>query len=459
MTNENPGCLYAFLRLFKIKPGSIEGRSPSTAIEHSPLSKQGNYISSTRPFVYGNLPVGKRIIFKSIALGIILVIAMSLIPISNVLSDPFTPTSVYTIHDLGILGVDFSAATAINNNGQIIGHNMSGVQSYFHSFLWENGEITDLGTLGGLFSISRGINDDGQIVGFSQNGDGITRAFLWENGEMSELGIQEGNYSSAMDINEAGIIVGGLKTTTSGEHAFKLENGVITDLGTLSSDYERTAMGLNNNGIVVGVSLGSTGYHAFRYEDGVMTGLGTLGGPKSQALAVNDLGLIVGDAFIDGYDVHAFLWESGVMIDLGALGWHNRSAAYAINNSGLVVGRSFIIGGGDDRDAIDSRAVIWEDELIIDLNTWLPINSGWFLISAMGINDHGDIVGYGEINGEIHAFLLTSSSTYPRPTNTIATPSLTNTPRIAPIPTPTQTPVKLFLAQIRQDPSPTPSPK
>ena len=65
MTNEKPGCLYAFLRLFKIKPGSIEGRSPSTAIEHSPLSNLQEPSTSEEPAFKAPLPFNLRDDFLS----------------------------------------------------------------------------------------------------------------------------------------------------------------------------------------------------------------------------------------------------------------------------------------------------------------------------------------------------------------------------------------------------------
>src|SRR5262249_36473261 len=42
-----------------------------------------------------------------------------------------------------------------------------------------------------------------------------------------------------------------------------------------------------------------------------------------------------------------------------------------------------------------------------DLNGQVPSSSGWQLQEAQGINDNGQIVGYGLINGQRHAFLLT----------------------------------------------------
>jgi probable HAF family extracellular repeat protein len=41
-----------------------------------------------------------------------------------------------------------------------------------------------------------------------------------------------------------------------------------------------------------------------------------------------------------------------------------------------------------------------------DLNSLLPADSGWELSGAVAINDSGQIVGSGIINGQTHAYLL-----------------------------------------------------
>jgi hypothetical protein len=48
-----------------------------------------------------------------------------------------------------------------------------------------------------------------------------------------------------------------------------------------------------------------------------------------------------------------------------------------------------------------------------DLNTLIPRNSGWELTSAKSINDAGQIVGNGVINGQNHAFLATPITLVP----------------------------------------------
>ena len=41
-----------------------------------------------------------------------------------------------------------------------------------------------------------------------------------------------------------------------------------------------------------------------------------------------------------------------------------------------------------------------------DLNRLIPQGSGWVLGQASGINDAGQITGYGTVHGRTHAFLL-----------------------------------------------------
>lgn len=115
---------------------------------------------------------------------------------------------------------------------------------------------------------------------------------------------------------------------------------------------------------------------------------------------MNDSGQVVGMSFPAGStDHHAFLYDGITMRDLGTLGG-SYAEAYDINNSGQVVGYS---------DSDTARcAFLYDDGKMVDLNTLLPAYSGWLLQDAKGINDLGQIVGSGYINGEQHAYLLTS---------------------------------------------------
>jgi hypothetical protein len=60
--------------------------------------------------------------------------------------------------------------------------------------------------------------------------------------------------------------------------------------------------------------------------------------------------------------------------------------------------------------------LLWSNGVQTNLNSLLAPNSGWVLTSAVGINDAGQIVGNGLLNGQEQAFLLdTQTPSAPEP--------------------------------------------
>jgi len=308
----------------------------------------------------------------------------------------------YYITDLGTLEGDFqSRAYGINDAGQVVGRSVPQGQDLGRAFLWESGTMTDLGTLGGDYSEAYDINNSGQVIGWAKNSSARSHAFLWENGTMTDLGTLGGDHSIAYGINNLGHIVGLAENSSARSHAFLWENGTMTDLGTLGGVHS-IAYGINDACQVAGNSLVYTGIsgqnsRAFLWESGTMNSIGTLGGDDSYGRGINNSGQIVGYSDIDGYPTyyHAFLWDNDQMIDLGTLGGRQFSKANAINDYGQVVGTS------------QETAFLWESGTIVNLNDLLIDGFGWTLYEATAINNSGQIVGYGEINGEEHGFLMT----------------------------------------------------
>jgi len=181
------------------------------------------------------------------------------------------------IQDLPLISGDTSgAATAINDNGQIVG--ISGIcdqaigrHTAKHAVLWENGGVTDLGNLGAQWwNTPTAINQRGDIIGFagdpaSVEGD-IVHAFMWtkEDGirHLKPLPRRTPPHvdSEAYGINEARQVVG-----VSCDANFVDCRAVVwnhgntpTDLNDLKGSYAprlESAKDINDNGEITGRAI------------------------------------------------------------------------------------------------------------------------------------------------------------------------------------------------------------
>ena len=345
--------------------------------------------------------------------------------------------------DLGALANGWSsAATWINDNGEIVGFSQNGVNDPLIGFpetravLWRNGQIMDLGTLEGNQSAALGVNNHGQVAGLALNttpdsfsiydlllygsSNGTqTRAVLWDrDGGVQDLGTLGGPDASALLVNEHGQVAGWSYTNSTPNATTGLPTGHpylwdkekgMQDLGTLGGTLPQSVNGLNERGEVVGSTTlaGDLTHHAFLWNGKGLIDLGTLGGENAEADWVNDAEEVVG---IAQYTVscpnglggaHGFLWKNGVMNDLGSTEGLANSEAVFINSRAQVVGYSFAC------DFSVISAFLWEKGSIVDLNTLISPKSRLQLALATYIDDRGEITALGVLpNGDVHAVLL-----------------------------------------------------
>jgi probable HAF family extracellular repeat protein len=118
---------------------------------------------------------------------------------------------------------------------------------------------------------------------------------------------------------------------------------------------------------------------------------------------MNSRGQIIGQ----GHTGHqrAVLWEpDGSVRDLGTLPGQTFAGTSRINDHGEIVGWSAGPGGTESW-----RAFLWtEDEGMLDLNDLLDASGRrWDLEIASGINESGQIIASGWLDGHHGAVLLT----------------------------------------------------
>lgn len=302
-----------------------------------------------------------------------------------------TPLSPIT--DLGA----FAYGHSINSLGQICGDSTG---DYLYPSVWNDGSVTPLGTRGHAYAI----NDAGLIVGQSDRD-----AVSWNSGGVANvLPLQSGARSAeATAVNNQGLIAGSFLNAANYTHACHWQNGLFHDLGTPFGN-QSTVRGINNQGdIVVDSWVYSGVFHTYLYRNGqfsqLLTDVASLG--SSYARHINDSGMVVGALTLSDGTQTGYLWQNGVTTLLPTPSGKDRPSPQAVNNLGLIVGggwnSTFPAGNSG------ARACIWEGQQVAFLDDLIATNSGWTLKSATDINDLGQIVGSGEVNGVTHGFLLT----------------------------------------------------
>ncbi len=292
-------------------------------------------------------------------------------------------------------------------------------------YLWRDGTATEFGGLSPelfLLTTAEDINNDGAVAGHSQiiytdSQNSIhyaPRAFVWDGGFTN---LMPGNQSEPVEIagstgrgiNSSRHVVGHL-----GYQATRWIGPAATVIGVPTGYYRSFGEAVNDSGVVVFNAYDfSFEYGAFMYEDDSgITDLGDLMDgdccpdfDQTYANAINQEGTIVGWG-IELSSKQAIIWDNGVgkrlRLDPFAV---NGSEAMAINNRGQIVGRSLSSTGNPN------GAYIWlplGDGLynVVNLNDILPANSPWMLVDAVDINENGDVVGHGMLNGERRPYLL-----------------------------------------------------
>jgi probable HAF family extracellular repeat protein len=282
-----------------------------------------------------------------------------------------------------------SIGWAINGSGQVIGDEF-GVGSWLYS----NGTVTALPTN----HYASGLNDSGQVVGSTSD----NRAFVYENGTTTLLPLPMGN-SFASGINNSGQIVGQMSVTGTGSRAFLYDQNGPQVLGANfcsgAAQCFMEAIDINENGQTVG-----RGFREFTNTPLLLQGESfvnlTTRGLTNNAIptAINEAGSIIGNSY-DSPTARGFLLKGDEVTYFDAFNGFLYSYAWGINNSEQVVGI-----------AVTSAGVlpwIYDGNALFDLNTLnIAFADGWDLREPRGINDAGQIVGYGLYNGQSAAFLL-----------------------------------------------------
>jgi probable HAF family extracellular repeat protein len=158
------------------------------------------------------------------------------------------------------LGAQWSAAYAINSNGDVVGDSvlrsdLGPADIPVHAAIFpHDGGIIDLGTFGGPRSSAVAINSKGQVAGWANLDANNSHAFFYDGGMMTEIPLPGGNATS---INDGGEVVGTYwPDGDQSQHAFYYSGGNAVDLNTLTLDLPagvvlESAQRITNQGLIL----------------------------------------------------------------------------------------------------------------------------------------------------------------------------------------------------------------
>lgn len=310
----------------------------------------------------------------------------------------------YTVTNLGAIAPLFPGHfdLDLNESGQVAS-SLAGAGGVSQAALWSKGAWQVLSPDGQ--SAGLGLNDLGHVVGFTTvNGKEV--ATLWKDGAAQLLPGFPNEPSSASDINNAGHIVGDSSRDQffGGPMHAQWKDGTISYLNGPLTNWG-FASAINEAGQIVGGSRIYRGTSPVRWDNGVVSWLGDpdLGG---RANGINNHGAVAGE----GYDLNrgatsAAIWSADGITYVDA----RLSYFKDINDAGIAVGAALF-----DDPTYSREAMLYQDgqvhaltDLIVGDRSGLGL-----LISAEAINNNGQIVAYGSLDGQFpgdgkHAFLLT----------------------------------------------------
>lgn len=183
----------------------------------------------------------------------------------------------------------------------------------------------------------------------------------------------------SFDLNQAGAVAGEINLKSGIEAAIWNSKGVKS----LTPGVFGSARGLNDVGQAVGAYDNGSNFVSFLYDNGSLIEIMTDAG-FGQANRINNSGLVAGNA-----NGSAAIWTSagGTQILSFAGVSDGFGNANAVSNSGFVVGETEANSGGP---FTVGRAFRYDSNTgtMLDLGTL-----GGTLSQALGVNDHGDVVG------------------------------------------------------------------
>jgi len=251
--------------------------------------------------------------------------------------------------------------------------------------------LVTCGTCGTIVdSAATGVNDNGDIVGYFSNGSSDYYGFYDHQGAFTEIAVPGAIQTFPQGINDNGDIVGRY-WTGSAYHGFLLPHGGT--LQTVDNGTNTMLWGINDSGLVVGSDINGN----FIWNGSTFSALADIpgySGGNTQFLGINDSGVILGDYYAPSW--------TGVICLSNCLSSQQPPAATLIYVVPPDPGNNYGNLGGISNNGVAAGVYSTGDgnyhpytyDIGTGQNTLAPDFPGAVTTWANGINNGGNVVGF-----------------------------------------------------------------
>ena len=335
------------------------------------------------------------------------------------------PAGAYYVTDIGNLGiggtaVEGLAVARVGGQPMMAGYDFGSGIDTEQAFAWTpSGGIVNLQSVIAAkygpvaYSMATGVNSSGQLVGYyTDNGEGV-HGFIYTGGtNITNIDNYATNGVSADIQNVGGINSSGVIGGSYTNGLLPAVNGFIADthaqtftgIGAYGDPGGTSyAFAINNNGWLAGYGNLTSGGSGMVEWRGASTGWVLLpsinSANSSYGEAIDSNGDAVGYALAPSNTPVYYNYATNTTVALPYASGHTGGKAFGINDNGVVVGMS------NSAAFVQSVAGGTPGPMEI-LNNLIAAGTGWNLQYAYAVDNAGDIVGRGTLNGTADAFLL-----------------------------------------------------
>lgn len=207
----------------------------------------------------------------------------------------------------------------------------------------------------------------GEIVGNGYDSEGVTKAFKYSSGTYTEIIPPGWTESLAYGINSGGEIAGNGVDGNGNHYGYHYHNGIFTEIVPPGWN-DIVLEDINDKGDITGYGNDGLTIKGFILSNGVYIALLPPDALRSRAIGINNMGQVVGRGYnVEGSMGRGFAAAPCQMLPVRIIGsppiyYSSLQDAYEATNDGST---------------IESQDIIFQDDLILDLNKIVTVRGGY----------------------------------------------------------------------------------